>query len=117
VRLQAFAGAALYLYLPENILQMPEFFGQIAAFLCSSVHLPVEAGYGCSLSVASNGFVRTNLIFTFKTKTMHPYEWGILGVKALDFYPLFDCADCSHCSCCCDNFVAALASIAPVTPG
>jgi hypothetical protein len=34
VRLQAFAGTALYLYLPENILQMPEFFGQIAAFLC-----------------------------------------------------------------------------------
>jgi hypothetical protein len=34
VRLQAFAGAALYLYLPENILQMPEFFGEIAAFLC-----------------------------------------------------------------------------------
>jgi len=34
VRLQAFAGAALYLYLPENILQMPEFVGQIAAFLC-----------------------------------------------------------------------------------
>lgn len=27
---------------------------------------------------------------------MHPYEWGILGIKALDFYPLFDCADCSH---------------------
>jgi hypothetical protein len=34
VRLQAFAGIALYLYLPENILQMPEFVGQIAAFLC-----------------------------------------------------------------------------------
>ena len=32
--IQVFAGAALYLYLPENILQMPEFFGQIAAFLC-----------------------------------------------------------------------------------
>jgi hypothetical protein len=31
--MQAFAGTALYLYLPENILQMPEFFGQIAAFL------------------------------------------------------------------------------------
>jgi len=48
---------------------------------------------------------------------MHPYEWRILGVKGLDFYPLFDCADCSHCSCCCDNFVAALASIPPVTLG
>jgi hypothetical protein len=32
--IQVFAGAALYLYLPENILQMPDFFGQIAAFLC-----------------------------------------------------------------------------------
>jgi hypothetical protein len=32
VRLQAFAGAALYLYLPENILQMPEFFGQMLLF-------------------------------------------------------------------------------------
>ena len=32
--LQVFAGTALYLYLPENILQTPEFFGQITAFLC-----------------------------------------------------------------------------------
>ena len=32
--IQVFAGTALYLYLPENILQMPEFVGQIAAFLC-----------------------------------------------------------------------------------
>jgi len=37
-------------------------------------------------------------------KTLHPYEWGILGIKALDFYPIFDCADCSHCSCCCGGF-------------
>ena len=48
---------------------------------------------------------------------MHPYEWGIIGVKGLDFYPLFDCADYSHCSYFCDNFVAALASIAAVTLG
>jgi len=34
--IQVFAGTALYLYLPENILQMPEFVGQIAAFLCCS---------------------------------------------------------------------------------
>ncbi|MEG4917476.1 hypothetical protein [Microcoleus sp. B7-D4] len=33
-QVQVFAGTALYLYLPENILQMPDFFGQIAAFLC-----------------------------------------------------------------------------------
>jgi len=36
--LQVFAGTALYLYLPENILQTPEFFGQITAFLCCSCH-------------------------------------------------------------------------------
>ena len=34
--IQVFAGAALYLYLPENILQMPDFFRQLAAFLCCS---------------------------------------------------------------------------------
>jgi len=34
--IQVFAGTALYLYLPENILQTPEFFGQITAFLCCS---------------------------------------------------------------------------------
>jgi hypothetical protein len=82
-------------------------------FFVLFVPLPVEAGFRCSFLVASNGFVRTNLTFTCREKIMHLYEWGILGVKALDFYPLFDCADCSHCSCCCDNFVAALASIAP----
>ncbi len=27
---------------------------------------------------------------------MHPYEWGILGIKALDFYRIFGCADRSH---------------------
>ena len=86
-------------------------------FFVSSVHLPVEAGYGCLVLVASNGFVRTNLTNSCKQKIMHPYEWGILGVKGLECYPLFDCADCSHCSCCCDNGVAALASIAAVTPG
>ncbi|MEG4340056.1 hypothetical protein [Microcoleus sp. D3_18_C2] len=35
-QVQVFAGAALYLQIPENILQTPEFFGQIAAFLCCS---------------------------------------------------------------------------------
>ncbi|MEG4225401.1 hypothetical protein QUA35_05300 [Microcoleus sp. N9_B2] len=35
-RLQVFAGTALYLQMPVNILQIPEFFGQIAAFLCCS---------------------------------------------------------------------------------
>jgi hypothetical protein len=32
--LQVFAGTALYLYLPENILQMPAILCQITAFLC-----------------------------------------------------------------------------------
>ncbi|CAA9362189.1 hypothetical protein AVDCRST_MAG84-3564 [uncultured Microcoleus sp.] len=36
VRLQVFAGGALYLYLLENILQMPAILCQIAAFLCCS---------------------------------------------------------------------------------
>ncbi|MEG4484136.1 hypothetical protein [Microcoleus sp. D2_18a_B4] len=36
--LQVFAGGARYLHLPENILQTPDFFGQITAFLCCSCH-------------------------------------------------------------------------------
>ncbi|MEG4169341.1 hypothetical protein [Microcoleus sp. S13_D1] len=35
-QVQVFAGGALYLHLPENILQTPDFFGQITAFLCCS---------------------------------------------------------------------------------
>ncbi|MEG3864800.1 MULTISPECIES: hypothetical protein [unclassified Microcoleus] len=35
-QVQVFAGGALYLQMPVNILQMPDFFGQITAFLCSS---------------------------------------------------------------------------------
>ncbi|MEG4917482.1 hypothetical protein [Microcoleus sp. B7-D4] len=35
-QVQVFAGGTLYLHLPENILQMPDFFGQTAAFLCCS---------------------------------------------------------------------------------
>ncbi len=30
--IQVFAGAALYLYLPENILQMPEFYAKLLLF-------------------------------------------------------------------------------------
>ena len=38
--LQVFAGAAFYLYLPENILQTPAIFCQITAFLyCSCLCL------------------------------------------------------------------------------
>jgi hypothetical protein len=81
VRLQAFAGAALYLYLPENILLATCTFLPNYYFFVSSVHLFVEAGYGCSLLVASNVFVITNCTFTCRKKIMHPYEWGIIGVK------------------------------------
>ena len=64
--MQVFAGAAFYLYLPENILLATCNFLPNCCFFVSSVHLPVEAGYGCSLSVASNGFVITNGDFMFQ---------------------------------------------------
>jgi hypothetical protein len=70
--IQVFAGAALYLYLPENILQMPEFFDQIAAFLCRACLCLVEAGYGGSFSVASNVFVRTKPDFYGQIKNNAP---------------------------------------------
>ena len=48
---------------------------------------------------------------------MHPYEWGILGIKALDFYPIFGCADCTNIApAVVAAFVAAQASIAPTVP-
>jgi len=102
--IQVFAGAAFYLYLPENILLSVCNFLPNYCFFVWSLHLFVEVGYRCSLSVASNVFVITNLTFTCKRKIMHPYECGILGVKALDFYPLFGCGGYSHCSCCCGCF-------------
>jgi hypothetical protein len=58
--IQVFAGAALYLYLPENILLATCTFLPNYCFFVSSVHLPVEAGFGCSFSVASNVFVIAN---------------------------------------------------------
>jgi hypothetical protein len=36
--------------------------------------LPVEAGFGCSLSVASNGFVRTKLYLLLLNKNNAPHE-------------------------------------------
>jgi hypothetical protein len=71
-RLQVFAGTALYLYLPENILLATCNFLPNCCFFVSSVHLLVEAGYGCSLSVASNVFVITNLTFTCRNKNNAP---------------------------------------------
>jgi hypothetical protein len=72
VRLQAFVGAALYLYLPENILLSACNFLPNYCFVVSSVHLLVEAGYGCLVLVASNVFVRTNLTFTRRNKNNAP---------------------------------------------
>jgi hypothetical protein len=48
---------------------------------------------------------------------MHPYEWGILGVKGLNFYPISNCADCTNiASAVVAAFVAAQASIATTFP-
>jgi hypothetical protein len=72
VRLQVFAGAALYLYLPENILLATCNFLPNYCFFVSSVHLFVEAGYGCLVLVASNGFVRTKLYLLLLNKNNSP---------------------------------------------
>jgi hypothetical protein len=45
-------------------------------FFVLSVHLPVEFGYGCSLSVASNGFAIANRTFTCRNKNNAPHECG-----------------------------------------
>ena len=45
-------------------------------FFLSSVHLPVETGYGCLALLASNGFVRTNLTFTCRNKNNAPLWMG-----------------------------------------
>jgi hypothetical protein len=58
--IQVFAGTALYLYLPENILLATCTFVPNYCFFVASVHLLVEAGYGCLVLVASNVFVITN---------------------------------------------------------
>jgi hypothetical protein len=59
--IQVFAGAALYLYLPENILQTPAILCQITAcFFVQGLPLLVEAGYGCLVLVASNVFAIAN---------------------------------------------------------
>jgi hypothetical protein len=65
VRLQAFAGAALYLFLPENIRQTPAILCQLTAFLCRECFF-VEAGYGCLVLVASNVFAIANGDFIFQ---------------------------------------------------
>jgi hypothetical protein len=59
VRLQAFAGTVLYLYLPENILLSACILLSNYCFFVQGLPLLVETGFGYSQSVASNVFVRT----------------------------------------------------------
>jgi hypothetical protein len=74
--IQVFVGTALYLLLPENILLSACIFLPNCCFFVSSVPLPVEAGYGCSFSVASNVFVRTKPYLLFLNKNNAPHECG-----------------------------------------
>ncbi|MEG4809772.1 hypothetical protein QUA79_20055 [Microcoleus sp. F8-D1] len=62
--MQAFAGTALYLFLPEHILLSACILLFLYCFFVKGLPLLVEAGYGCSLSVASNGFAIANRAFT-----------------------------------------------------
>jgi len=58
--MQAFVGTALYLFLPEHILLSVCILLFLYCFFVQGLPLLVEAGYGGSLSVASNVFVITN---------------------------------------------------------
>ncbi|MEG4115520.1 MULTISPECIES: hypothetical protein [unclassified Microcoleus] len=58
--MQAFAGTALYLYLPENILLAACNFMPNYCFFVQGLPLLVEAALGCSFSVASNVFAIAN---------------------------------------------------------
>jgi hypothetical protein len=51
-------------------------------FFVSSVHLPVGTGYGCSLLVASNVFVRTKPYLLPLNKDNAPHEYGNPKCKA-----------------------------------
>jgi len=119
VRIQAFAGAALYLYLPENILLAACNFLPNYCFFVSSVHLPVEVGYGCSLSVASNVFVITNLTFTCRNKNNAPHECGNPKCKARALGWLADerfpraCSTSAGCFACCAGWRARESSWHP----
>jgi hypothetical protein len=56
VRVHAFAGTALYLFLPKDVRLAACILLFLYCFFVQGLPLFVEAGYGCSLSVASNGF-------------------------------------------------------------
>ncbi|MEG4345123.1 hypothetical protein QUB70_17880 [Microcoleus sp. A003_D6] len=60
MRIQAFAGTALYLFLPEHILLFVCIFLSLYCFFVQGLPLLVETGYGSSLSVASNVFAIAN---------------------------------------------------------
>jgi hypothetical protein len=51
------------------------------------VSWPVGTGYGCSLLVASNGFVRTNLTFTCRNKNTAPLWMGHSRCQGAWFLP------------------------------
>jgi hypothetical protein len=58
--MQAFAGAVLYLFLSEAVRLAACILLFLYCFFVQGLHLPVETGYGCSLSVASNVFAIAN---------------------------------------------------------
>ena len=62
-------------------------FRSNCCFFVSSVHLPVEAGYGCSWVVASNVFVRTNRTFTCRNKNDAPLWMGHPRCQVAWFLP------------------------------
>ncbi len=105
--IQVFAGTALYLYLPENILLSACNFLPNYCFFVSSVHLLVKAGYGCSLLVASNVFVRTKPYLLFLNKNDAPHECGNPKCKARALGWLSDerfpraCSTSAGCFACC----------------
>jgi hypothetical protein len=79
VRIQAFAGTALYLFLYCKPLNRACIFLSLYCFFVLFIPFPVGTGFGCSLSVASNGFVRTKLYLLLLNKNNAPHECGILA--------------------------------------
>jgi hypothetical protein len=51
-------------------------------FFVQGLPLLVEAAFGCSLSVASNGFVRTKLYLLLLNKNNAPHECRILATRS-----------------------------------
>jgi hypothetical protein len=76
--------------LPANACKYPANacnFLPIYCFFVSSVHLPVEAGYGGSFSVASNVFVITNRTFACRNKNNAPLWMGHPRCQGAWFLP------------------------------